>query len=274
MKKISPNNSIVLTEKIKEYKRLISNMAYKYVRGRAEYEDLIQEAFVGLVIAGDNFDESRSEDFRTYAITRMRGKMYEYGIRNDTLISIPTHVAKAVSYVRQISKLLDKELPDDKDGIKLELLKNRRCPTLEKKLSVGALEKLDSLKQRLENIARNSKISYETLAGLAIDSLSSIVAEDSLFKHSVDEPDGELNAIDNQLMKNLEIALGEKQFFVVRLRLLGCSYREIAEKLSEAGYKNSKGKQISRQAVKGILDSARKTIKELNILPSMMDGDD
>jgi RNA polymerase sigma-B factor len=258
--------NIPSNERIKEYKRIIGSMAHKYVRGRAEYEDLIQEAFVGLVLAEKDFEPERSEDFRTYAITRMRGKMYEYGIRNDTLISIPTHVAKAVSYIRQMDKLLDKELSQHTDDIRMEILRNRTAEP-EKTLTAYGQEKLISLKKRLENIARNSKITYETLASLALESLSLVVSEDALFKHSSSEQDIDVDMIDQETRERLQEALGPKQYYVISLRLCGYSYREIAEHLSQAGYKNNKGNPISRQAVKGILDSARKTIKSLDILP-------
>lgn len=272
MKKVSKKAEEIvgdLEDRAKEYKRLVSNMAHKYVRGRVEYEDLLQEAYVGLIMAERDFDPERSEDFRTYAITRMRGRMYEYGIRNDTLISIPTHVAKAVSYIRQMEKLLDKEPSlQDENQIKFLLIRYHTSEH-EGLLADSVLNKLNELKKRIENIARNSKITYDVLAGLAIEAISMVVSEDALFKHQAE--DG-ANAIDQELKDRLETCLGPKQFLVVMLRLSGHSYREIAEQLSKAGYRNNKGKPISRQAVKAILDNARKTIKQLDLLsPSDLD---
>ncbi len=86
-----------LEEHMVEYHKLILKMARRYVRSRVEYADLVQEALYGLMLAERDFDPSRSTDFHTYAIYRMKGKMYEYCIANDSPIYVPTHVAKAAS---------------------------------------------------------------------------------------------------------------------------------------------------------------------------------
>jgi RNA polymerase sigma factor (sigma-70 family) len=54
-----------LEENVETYKLLIYKMAHKYVRNRVEYEDLIQEALLGLLLACRDYDPSRSEDFHT-----------------------------------------------------------------------------------------------------------------------------------------------------------------------------------------------------------------
>jgi RNA polymerase sigma factor (sigma-70 family) len=255
-----------LKTSITDYRKIIYCMASRYVRTRVEYEDLIQEAFVGLILADRDFDEKRSEDFRTYAITRIRGRMYEYGIRNDTLITVPTHVAKAVSYVRQIDRLLDRELGLELDNtLKQEILQKRKHKS-ERRFSESVRERLDFLKQRLENIAKNSKMTYETLAGLAIESLALVVSDEALNAHIGEEENIDTVVGSKELAERLKGCLDERQYLVIVFRSAGFTYREIAQKLFDHGFGNSNNKPVSRQAVKAILETAKKAIVQAEVL--------
>lgn len=241
-----------LITKVEAYKRLIHKMAHKYVRNRVEYDDLMQEAFIGLACACRDFDPKRSTNFHTYAIYRMKGRMYEYCIGNESPIYIPTHVAKAASYVRQMHRLLDKEPSFFNGGaIAREIVAAREHPR-EEDLNDLAQRDLKELKRKLGNIAHNSRMEYETLAALASESLSLIVSDEVLAKYP---KENELidDIVSNQERRiQLRESLGEKRFTVLLMRHLGWNLREIAEHLETLGYTNRQGERISRQAVLGI----------------------
>lgn len=262
-----------LVTHIHEYKRLILKMAHKYVRNRVEYDDLVQEAMIGLIMADRDFDPSRSNDFHTYAIYRMKGKMYEYCIGNESPIYVPTHVAKAASYVKQMRRLLEKEPhlsgveTDPEEIIKVEKHK------LEKQFLDSTKEDLKELKRKLGRIALNSKMEYEKLAGLAIKSLSLIVSDEVLLKIPGDVDDINDSVLGGEVKEQLEELLGPKKFLVLELRAQDWTYREIAEKLFALGYKNKENGVISRQAVKGILDDTIKTIKKSKFYRNITEED-
>lgn len=246
-----------------EYKRLIGKMARKYVRDRVEYEDLIQEAAIGLILACRQYDPSRSDNFHRYAIYRMKGKMYEYCIGNENPIYVPTHIAKAASYIKQMRRLLGNQpYIDEKSNIIIEIASVKEHAE-EKKLKKPVQYDLSELKRKLGNIANNSRMTYEKLAGLAMESLSMIVSDDILSKFPEEGAVIEDIVSNSQLAHQLKESLGERKFTVLYMRTMGWNLREISEHLEKLGYTNRQGKRITRQAVKAILVDTLQTTKKL-----------
>ena len=254
-----------LERKLPKYEKLIKKMAHKYVRARVEYDDLVQEALMGFMLACRDFNPERSNDFHTYAIYRMKGKMYEYCIRAESPIYVPTHVGKAAAYVKQMQRLLDKE-PSfaDRPGIATEIIKINEHEA-EADMAPESFAALRELKRKLGNIANTSKMAYERLAGMAMESLSLIVSDEVLNKHP--EETGLIDDIvsNRELSAQIKESLGEKKFTVVYMKALGWSLREIAERLFEMGYTNKNNEQITRQAVKAILDDTNEAIKKMKL---------
>lgn len=251
-----------IEKKLPKYERLIYKMARKYVRNRVEYDDLVQEAMYGFMQACRDFDPSRSPDFHTYAIYRMKGKMYEYCIGNESPIYVPTHVAKASSYVKQMRSLLSKDSSFLESGVAInEVIALLEHP-IEKNLTRNTLVALRELKRKLENIANNSKRSYEHLAGLAMESLSLIVSDDVLSKHPEENLMIEDMVSRNEFSRQLKDSLGEKRFTVLTMKTQGWTFNEIAARLEKLGYTNRKGEKVTRQAVKAIFDDTLKMVKK------------
>lgn len=251
-------------EHVEEYKKLILKMAHKYKRHRVEYEDLVQEAMIGLILADRDFDETRSSDFHTYAIYRMKGKMYEYCIANESPIYVPTHVAKAASYVKQMQRLLEHDQTLLAAGIGIEAIIREEKHKDEVLLPEQIREELKELKRKLGRIAFNSKMNYERLARMAFESISLIISDDVLVKFPKEEILDDIVS-NKELGEQLRESLGEKRFVVLEMRSSGWNFREIAEELFRRGYTNKKGECISRQAVKGILDETIKAIQKSKI---------
>jgi RNA polymerase sigma factor (sigma-70 family) len=257
---LSPRAKKALEDHIRDYKRLILKMAHKYKRHRVEYDDLVQEAMIGLILADRDFDETRSRDFHTYAIYRMKGKMYEYCIANESPIYVPTHIAKAAAYVKQMQRLLEAEPSFTTHGIESDKIIAVSKHPFERKLPTPIAEQLTELKRKLGRIAHNSKRDYESLTKMAFESISLIVSEDALLKLPQEEVLDDWVA-SKRMSEDLERSLGPKRFAALKLRAAGWNYREIAEALFDLGYANKRGEVISRQAVKGILDETIKAIR-------------
>jgi hypothetical protein len=195
----------------------------------------------------------------------MKGKMYEYCIGNESPIYVPTQVAKAASYVKQIQRLLDREpIFFGKPSTIREIIKNHTHPE-EESLSTPVRESLNELKRKLGNIAINSKMNYDSLAALAMESLSLVVSDAILTKY----PE-EVGLIDElvstkETNNQLRDALGEKRYTVLSMRKLGWNLREIAEHLASIGYTNRKGKRVSRQAIKAIIDETIQMVEKMKM---------
>lgn len=259
---------------LEQYTEQIRKMAHKYCRARVEYEDLVQEGLIGLLKAVEDYNPERSSDFRTYAITRIKGKMYEYCIGNNSPIYIPIHVSKAASYVNQIDRLLDKEPGiSTQVGMKEEITRIRRHPG-EESLPSGVGSSLDSLKQKIANIARNSKMSYETLVNMAYQSLSLIVSDEVLSKHPLPEDHIDNVTFSKEMDEKLYQVLGEKRYHILKLHLAKYSNPEIAEELFKIGYTNNKGGVMSRQAIKQTLDKTLLFLKSTQLIDDLTDDAD
>jgi RNA polymerase sigma factor (sigma-70 family) len=262
---LPPKVRKVLEQYLPEYTKLIYKMAHKYVRNRVEYDDLVQEALIGLILADRDFDPTRSEDFHTYAIFRMKGKMYEYCIGNESPIYVPTHVAKAASYVKQMYRLLEGEPLMSEMSVNIEEVIRKEKHFAEIGLGVSTREDLKELKRKLGRIAFNSKMTYEKLANLAIQSISLVVSEEALAKVPEEDRDIDQLVFNQELKVRLREILGEKKFVVLALRSKGYTYQEIAVELHKIGYANRDGEVITRQAVKSIVNDIVKILDKNNI---------
>jgi Mg2+ and Co2+ transporter CorA len=98
---------------------------------------------------------------------------------------------------------------------------------------------------------------------MAMESLPLIVSDEVLSKFPKETDIIEDVISKQELSDQLEDVLGEKKFVVLSMKSAGWSFREIAEHLEKLGYVNRQGNQVTRQAVKAILDDALKTIEKL-----------
>jgi RNA polymerase sigma factor (sigma-70 family) len=257
--KYKPKNSEEAS--IKKFIKLILVIARKYVRVNVEYEDVIMQGLIGLIEADRNFDPTRSDKFDSYAITRIKGRMYEWCISNTSIIYVPTHVSKARAYVEKLTKMVDQDPYIFRNEISArEVVKAREHPAevfIEKK----TLEEIQRVKGMLNKIAINSRTSYEELVILAYRSM---VIE----THSCDRIENsyscsseaiENNASANEVVEMLNETLGEKKSNVLVLHSLDFTNEDIATIIHN---KDLTPRRYSRQAVRGLLKSAEKTVKE------------
>jgi hypothetical protein len=121
------------------------------------------------------------------------------------------------------------------------------------------------MKRKLKSIATNSKMSYERLARMALESISLMVSDDVLSKvPKEDSMDSYIfsKEVDEKLLK----LVGEKKLIALTMRSNEWNYREIAEYLFELGHSNRKGEVVSRQAIKGMIDDTIKAILDSGIV--------
>ena len=65
--------------------------AVRSYRGKSDYDDLLQEARIGLWKAERDYNPAKGTKFSSYAITRMRGEILHYLRDHVRLIAIPAY---------------------------------------------------------------------------------------------------------------------------------------------------------------------------------------
>ena len=91
-----------------EYEALLNNFAYSYsISTGLNKADLFGEALIGLARANRDWDRTRSDNFRNYAIFRIKDALNEFVHKNTTSISVPSYIKKANSNIKEITSICD-----------------------------------------------------------------------------------------------------------------------------------------------------------------------
>lgn len=259
------SSSTVGEQDLRQYIKLVIKIARPYQRSRVEQEDLIMAGVVGLLRARRDYDITRSTNFKSFATTCILGEVYSYCQNNANLVSVPTHIAKAVSYVERMFKILDTSTGgwlsyDEID----EIVSNYEIEILMGGFST-AQEKLTYNKDRIQSIAKNSCLTYEKLVGLAKKAICTTISDAILAEKGSQSASVEDEAATLELQEKLEASLGPKRYLVLKLHYEGYSNPEIAQIMFQHGYTNSSGTAISRSAVKSLADNAMAAVKNMEI---------
>jgi len=260
-------------EDLRDYVKLVLSIAKKFVRTHVEYEDLVMVGIIGLLEAREKFDPLRSNNFRAYAHMRILGQIYSYCQSNTRMISIPTHVAKASSYIEKLTKTVEATGEQLDSADVEELLLNYKHP-LSERFQPSVQKNIMYLKDRIANIAKNSGLCYEQLAELAKNSLVSVVSDSVLGLFPYESSSVEDQASNREFQERLKRSLGDKKFRVLELHSLGFTNPEIAQLLYEESQDSATPykKPISRSAVKALLDNALGEVRKMRWCAP--DGDD
>jgi RNA polymerase sigma factor (sigma-70 family) len=249
---------------LKDYVKLILSMAKSYIRNRVEWEDLCSVGIIGLLEARRHFDPTRSENFKAYASLRIKGEMYAYCQSNTRLLKVPVPISKGSSYVEKIYSILDNSAAHFTNAMVDRIVSEFECE-LESALSTEDQRKIRYAKDRIANIAKNSRLTYETLVSRAKHAIVSVVPESALPEYSERDYSVEDEASKGEVQDILKNSLGERRFRVLQLHYQGYSNPKIAQMLDDEGITKAKGKPISRSAVKNILDNALQAITEMEL---------
>jgi RNA polymerase sigma factor (sigma-70 family) len=130
----------------KRFERTLNNMAYAYaVSTGLDKSDLFGEALIGLARAYRDWDPDRSEDFRTYAIFRIKDSLNEFVRANSRAVSIPAYIKKALSNLNEIRAICeasevnpDAIIVDNEVPLPLERTDALRCVDLVRNLIKAA----------------------------------------------------------------------------------------------------------------------------------------
>ncbi len=154
---------------LKSYFREILLIARNYSRPTVDYEDLVVEGLIGLLDAIRRFDPEKAtgpKAFRQLAIVRIKSHMFEFFLANNTQYTVPNYMARAMSLIDQIRGQINHvEVGIHTDGALLSF----ECPEFEQVVPNSVTNKVRSLKERVQNLASNSKRSYEEMVELVLE---------------------------------------------------------------------------------------------------------
>jgi RNA polymerase sigma factor (sigma-70 family) len=153
---------------LKSYFREILLIARNYARPTVDYEDLVDEGLIGLLDAIRRFDPEKAtgpKAFHQLAIVRIKSFMFEFFLNNNTQYSVPNYMARAMTLVDQIRAQIDSaEFSANPEAA----LRQFECLEFEETAPLGVREKVASLKERVQNLASNSKRSYTEMVDLVL----------------------------------------------------------------------------------------------------------
>lgn len=75
--------------------KMIADVA-NHFNGYADFDDLCQEGFFGLLKAAETWQEDRDVMFTTYAYTVIRSHLYKYIENNGNVVRLPAHMHSAI----------------------------------------------------------------------------------------------------------------------------------------------------------------------------------
>lgn len=118
--------------------------------------DLFGTALTGLAKAKRDFDPSRSDNFRSFAMFKIKSALNEFYRKNKTIVSIPAYVKTANNYINAIKFILRGCSMEDVQ----EVLYNGQ---LEKGLPIVQIEACGKYLRQLKKLAKNVKVPYQRL---------------------------------------------------------------------------------------------------------------
>lgn len=100
-----------------EFSSLLNSMSYAYHKNTdLDKADLFGEGLVGLARAVRDFDSTRSSDFNTYAIYRIKDAMNKYVREVNSPVKIPSYIKKANALICELKN----DLTNDVQCIRVE----------------------------------------------------------------------------------------------------------------------------------------------------------
>lgn len=181
--------------------RLALSIANKYVKfGNVSYEDLIQEANIGLIKAVEKFDWRRGFKFSTYACWWIKQGVTRFLTSNNSILYIPSHTVSNSRKVWNVIKEYEEEF-----GVE---------PTNEEISGIMGIS-VDQVKQSMEAVKARYVASIDKPVGT--DEGSRTLAE--ILPDTARSPE---EVYDSKIIKNVIVealgSLSKREEMVLRLR--------------------------------------------------------
>lgn len=146
-------------ETFERFSSLLNIVAKSHARLTGlDKDDLFGTALTGLARAKRDFDPSRSNNFKMFAMFKIKSSLNEFYRKNKTIVSIPAYVKTANNYINAIKFILRDCSMEDVQ----EVLYNGRL-TKELVIEKTDMDACEKYLKQLKKLSRNVKVPYQRL---------------------------------------------------------------------------------------------------------------
>lgn len=192
-----------------DYSGILNGLSYTYSQSTGiDKSDLFGEALIGLGRAYRDFDPERNNNFKNFAILKIKDALNEYTRKNSTSISVPAYIKSANSKIEKLKEILGENHIEDLSN----LPRNK---------------KTEHLIELLENIAERAGIETRKLLERATYIPSNTVYDEDYIVEFNNNP--EENMERHLMVKQLIDSMGEVEKSIAEGIMSGKTYEEIAQ---------------------------------------------
>ena len=212
-----------------EFYTLLNNLAYSYsISTNIDKSDLFGEALIGLARAKRDFNPTRSNKFKMFAIYKIKTALNDYVRRNMSSVVIPAYIRRANKHLRLIQDLLQPY------GNILRMIVTDGKLDLSSIESVWVKDKVTLLFEKLKTNAEHARISVKELIRR-----SEFIPVDMAYNEYL-TPEDVINKERDKLqlalfIENIKRYMDEREQQVVEMVLDDIPYRAIGDELQISG---------------------------------------
>ena len=206
----------------KQYSNLLNAFAYNYaISTKLQKVDLFGEALIGLGRAYRDWDCNRSDDFKTYAIYRIKDALSEFTRSNMTSVTVPAYIKKSHVHVVKLKSIFS-EYGISTDTVLL-------CGKIDEKIDGNNKKKCIYLVDKLNKAATRAKVNYRKFVERV-----EYIPEDSVFNDSISYDDDDKSLETALMIKNLQTYMDPTELSICCDIMEGLSYDEIGDKFNKS----------------------------------------
>ncbi|MCF2570129.1 sigma-70 family RNA polymerase sigma factor [Mediterraneibacter glycyrrhizinilyticus] len=220
----------------------IKKIASKY-SAVAEFEDLIQEGYIGLHTAAMKYDPQCGVLFLSYAGYWIQQKMIRYLQQNGNTVRIPVHMVEMLSKYKRISEQFQTEYGREPTELEYAALLNIRQD------NVGNIPKAACVRN-LQSLSAQVGESEDELG----DFISSDVNVESIIIHEMEHERM------SRILRGIIAQLSEKKQKVMKMKLEGFSPKEAGHVMGMTEKQVSRMESDVRRRIR--LDPKGKALRE------------
>lgn len=198
-----------------------------------DFNDFMQEGFIGLVEAARSFDAGREAKFLTYAEYHIRKSVYRYNGLNTYMVRVPeylkTRMRKLAAYKREYREAFHRE-PDQEEILNALHISHRSLRHLEKTMLNMSTKSLD------EYISDDGGANL--LDMLSTDEKIDELAEGSEYQKELHiELEEALSILDSKTALMIRCTYYQRNNYARTAEIFGCSRQAVDERVKRGFYK-------------------------------------
>lgn len=207
----------------------------KYVGScdKQDFDDFLQEGFIGLVEAAHSFDIGKGAKFLTYAEYGIRKSVYRYNGLNTYMVRVPeylkTRMRKLAAFKQDYREKFHRE-PEQEEILNALHISHRSLCHLEKTLLNMQTRSLD------EYISADGDANLLDL--LSIDEkIDDLVGGNEYQRELHEELEDALSVLDSKTVLMIKCAYYQRNTYTKTAEIFGCSRQAVDERIKKGFYK-------------------------------------